>query len=312
MNETATELVVAQSHNVLRVEIDSAISTAKMYPRDVDAAMREIEARALRNDETAERCYYTLPPRKKKDGTMSEPIQGPSIRLLEIFGSQWGNLRAGARIINVDRASKTVTVQAAAHDLQTNSRFEEEVTRPYFGGDDGLKLAAAAAQSIGIRNVLCRVIGPAVDEIYEQCKEMVAKSGDPKDQIEKALRYFEGAGVTREAVLKHAGITKPEEATRQIVVRLRGLANAIREGYVTAEAAFATHTETTPAANLDEITERLQRQTVDRAAIIASIGAKAAGMSAQQQKALIGGRNIEDLTDDELLALQSAVELEAA
>lgn len=70
--------------------------------------------------------------------------------------------------------------------------------------------------------------------------------------------------------------------------------------------------ETTPAANLDEITERIQRQTVDRAALIASIGAKAAGMSAQQQKALIGGRNIEDLTDDELLALQSAVELEAA
>ncbi len=247
------EIIQARAQEIMRVEIDSAIATARQYPRDLERALKNIDAMALRNDETAERCFYTLPGRwDKKKGEQSPPIQGPSIRLLEIFVGQWGNIRTGARIANIDHVNKILTVHAYAHDLESNSRIDEEVSRRFYGGEDGLNNAIGAARSIGIRGAVKRLIGPFVEETYEKCKTAVANSGDPKEQFERALKWFTEQGATAEQVYRFSGVDKPENAARVQVMRLRGLATAIKEGFTTISLAFAPPPEQTGEGTISD------------------------------------------------------------
>ena len=76
-------------------EYDIQISTAKRYPRDIVKVMAEAESMATRTLKIAQNCFYTL-PRAGKD------IEGPSIRLAEIFMSSWGNFKAGAESLKPD------------------------------------------------------------------------------------------------------------------------------------------------------------------------------------------------------------------
>ena len=116
--EGQNEIAVISSTEALQAvtsaEIDKQIATAKMYPRDVMAAVNEMQQLALFDEETAESCFYHL-ERRAKDGSMTI-IEGPSIRLAEIAAASWGNLRIATRIVGND--GRMVTVEAVAHDLQ--------------------------------------------------------------------------------------------------------------------------------------------------------------------------------------------------
>lgn len=50
-----------------RAEIDIQISTAKQYPRDINAVLNKIETYATMDKETAEECFYVL-RREDKQG----------------------------------------------------------------------------------------------------------------------------------------------------------------------------------------------------------------------------------------------------
>ena len=90
-------------------EVDIQVSTAKAYPRDVEQSLNRIKQLATIDNETAENCFYAL----RRGDTF---IEGPSVRLAEIIGCAWGNLRVQARIIGND--GKFITAQGIAHDLE--------------------------------------------------------------------------------------------------------------------------------------------------------------------------------------------------
>ena len=107
-----------------RSEVDMQISTAKAYPRDVQAAIKRIEDLASLDRETAEDWFYVL----RRNGAAGQTtIEGLSVRMAEIIAGAWGNLRVQARIIGND--GKTITAQAVCHDLETNFAVSVEVKR---------------------------------------------------------------------------------------------------------------------------------------------------------------------------------------
>src|SRR4051794_13584258 len=77
---------------ITRGEIDMQIRTARAYPRNITTFKREALALACLDEETASSMFYVVP----RGGKM---IEGPSIRMAEIVGSAFGNLRYGARIV---------------------------------------------------------------------------------------------------------------------------------------------------------------------------------------------------------------------
>ena len=117
----ALELISGQELSLeSHTEIDIQISTARRYPRSISNFQKEALSMATVNVETAQSCYYTL----LKGGNK---IEGPSIRLAEIAGSSWGNIRYGARVVREER--DFVVAQGSAFDLEKNVAMTIEVKR---------------------------------------------------------------------------------------------------------------------------------------------------------------------------------------
>ena len=114
-----SELIVRDTGVLARAELDTQISTAKAYPRDVNHSMAYAETLATMDEATAQSCFYCL-PRKDKDGNKKE-IRGGSIRLAEIIANAWGNLHAATRIVEND--GRHITAEGVAWDLQSNVKI---------------------------------------------------------------------------------------------------------------------------------------------------------------------------------------------
>ena len=142
-----------------RAEIDIQISTAKKYPRDIQATLNKIATYATMDKETAEDCFYVL----RRGG---EVIEGLSVRMAEIIAGAWGNLRVASRIIGND--GRMITAQAICHDLETNLAVSKEVKRRITTKDghtfseDMQVMTGNAASSIAFRNAVLAVIPKAV------------------------------------------------------------------------------------------------------------------------------------------------------
>jgi hypothetical protein len=240
MKKDNTYQVVAQNSahlDTLRIELDTEVSTAKAYPRDVNESMGTILDQIRRNRETARKCFYVLPGRKRKDGTVTPDIMGPSIRLLELCAAAWGNIRYGARTVEVDTHALRVTVEAFAWDLQSNVRPTEQVTRRiYANSDDAIQVGLGAARSIAIRNVLRRLLGPHAEEAYEAAYQftIAETTKDPKRYV-NTVEYFKQHGFEEKDVLMAAGVKSEKDLTDRHYLKLRGLATALEDGYVEAE-----------------------------------------------------------------------------
>jgi len=191
--------------------------------------------------ETAAGCFFTLPGRKGGDG---KPIQGPSIRMAEIALSTYGNLRAGARVINDD--GKIITAQGVCHDLENNVCIQVEVKRRVTTkdgrrySDDMVVMTGNAACSIALRNSVFRVVPLAlVKPIYEAAKKVAI--GDAKTLVSRradALAHFTKMGVDKARVFAALGVTGLEEIGLDHLEVLIGFANAIRDGETSVDEAF--------------------------------------------------------------------------
>src|SRR6185436_303440 len=78
---------------ITKVEIDTAIASARAFPRSIEKVRKEIIGSIL-TEEIAEECIYALPRGKKH-------IRGPSIRFAEIVVSAYGNCESGARTTHI-------------------------------------------------------------------------------------------------------------------------------------------------------------------------------------------------------------------
>lgn len=220
-----------------RSEIDVQIATAKQYPRNLARVLGNIETLATMDEEVAGSCFYTL----RRQGKV---IEGASVRMAEIIASSWGNLRVQARIIGND--GKMITAQGVCHDLESNYAVSAEVKRRITDkngrtfSEDMQVVTGNAACAIAMRNALFKVVPAAlVKKVIDKAKKVsLGESMTLETSREKMLQYFKTIGVEERQILDYLSIEKVDEINIDMVIELRGLANAIKEGTTTAKEAF--------------------------------------------------------------------------
>lgn len=242
-----------------RAEVDVQISTAKRWPRNLTDAKREALELATLDEATASTMFYVLPRSGKK-------IEGPSIRLAEVIASSWGNLRYGARIIEVDKKNGFVTAQGFAHDLQKNTAATDEIRRRITDkqgrtyNDDMIQVTCRAAAKIAQRNAIFSVIPRAlVDGLCREAK--LAAIGDVKTMAAKradCMEWFRKAGADDEQVFAFLDVKSEDDIGVDELITLKGLATSIKDGEISIDAAFAVDTDNGARASRSPANEALK------------------------------------------------------
>jgi len=224
---------------ISKAELDQQIATARAYPRSLKKFMDECRQMATLNDQIAGECIYALP----RDG---KTIEGPSARLAEIVVSAWGNCRAGARVVEEGR--EFITAQGVFHDLERNSAITYEVKRRITNkrGDrfsaDMIAVTGNAACSIALRNAVFKGVPKAFwSSIYDEARKVIA--GDSMTLANRrasALTHLQKVGASQAMVLELLQVKGVEDISLEHLATLRGIANAIKEGEITVEEAFAS------------------------------------------------------------------------
>lgn len=249
----------ATAQEISRVEIDVQIATAKRYPRSITNFKQQALEMATLDEETAASMFYTLPRAGKK-------IQGPSIRMAEVVGTCYGNLRYGARIVSID--AKFITAQGACHDLEKNIAITYEVQRRITNksgtryNDDMIQTTGNAAMSIALREAIFRVVPRSLfNSIYEQAKlASIGKAKTMSEQRHAAFDWFKKAGATEPQLLAFLERKGIDDVTIDDIITLRGLVTSIKDGEVTIEEALKPAAQTEPAAkSLDDLADKLKK-----------------------------------------------------
>lgn len=237
-------------------EIDIQISTAKMYPRNLANVLNNIETLATIDEETAGACFYML----RREGKL---IEGPSVRLSEIIASSWGNLRVQGRIIGND--GKVITAQGVCHDLESNYAVSTEVKRRITNkqgktySDDMQIVTGNAACAIAKRNAIFSVVPMAlVKKVIAKAKKVsIGEATSLEESRKKMLDYYQKIGVDEQKLFEYLDVTKIDEIDIDMVVELRGLANAIKEGTTTVQQEFFPK----PEPSTEVVQEEVKPQT---------------------------------------------------
>jgi hypothetical protein len=223
---------------ITRSEVAMQLDAAHRYPRNVTNFLRDAISMATLSVEIAESCMYSVP----RDGKM---ITGPSVRLAEICSSSWGNMHAGARVI--DTGEREITAQAVCWDLEKNLRVTIEAQRSIMGdkgrkryGDSMIQTTGMAAISIALRNAVFRVIPRAyVDAVYAKARECAV--GDIKtlgDRRDTWLASLGRMGVTPDRIFARLGVPGAADITLEHLATLIGIGNAIKSGELQLDDAF--------------------------------------------------------------------------
>lgn len=244
-NSNEMEVVSAGAMEQMeRAQIDMQVTTAKKYPRDVKAFLAEAKSMIALDQDVAEGCNYML-KRKDRDGKI-KIIEGPSVRLLEIAASAYGNVAYGSRVIGED--DHYVRVMGAAHDIQKNIRVTVEVARRITTktgmryGDDMIAVTMMAASAIARRNALNSGVIPRsyVNHLAAFAKEIAR--GDQRtlpERLQKAFDYFmKAVGVTEEQLLEYLDKPNRESCGLEEVDALNGLKTGLKDGEIKIDEAF--------------------------------------------------------------------------
>jgi hypothetical protein len=224
---------------ITKAELDSAISTARAYPRDLKEVMNNIKSLVCHDDQSALEAVYALPRGGK-------PIKGPSIRLAEIIAQCWGNCRVEARVIEIDRTNKQIVAEGTFHDLQSNSATRATVNRRISDktgrlfSDDMITVSGNAACSVARRNaILAGVPRLAWRSAYEAAEQVIA--GDIKtlaERRDKAMKSFAAFGVKPDQIFGLLNVKSLEEIGLDDIGTLLGAYNALKDGSETVESLF--------------------------------------------------------------------------
>jgi len=234
-----------------RASIDIQIATAKQYPRSVDKALKEALTLATLDEETAGSMFYAMPRSGKT-------IEGPSARLAEVMAYSWGNLRVDADIVAEDKT--TVTAMGTCFDLEKNVAVRVRVKRRITDkrgkryNEDMIGVTSNAAISIALRNAVFKVIPQAFTRrIYQDARTAsLGKGGTTTQKRQKALEWFNKAGVKDEQVFELLGVRGMDDIMEDQLITLRGLVTAIKDGDTTVEMTFNPPKQSVAAEDLNE------------------------------------------------------------
>lgn len=219
-----------------RADVDTQVATAKQYPRDVTRCVNNAVAMASMDVDTAQMMGYALPRGGK-------PITGPSVHLAKLIVSCWGNIRAGAKVVDI--TDKHVVAMGVCWDMENNVSMQYEVRRSIrtkTGGrfsDDMITVVGNAANAIALRNAVFAVIPKnIVDKVYRAAQQTI--TGDLTDETKLIKRrsaclthFHDEYGITEDEVLKLAGKHTVNQIKADEIALLLGIASSLRDGDTT-------------------------------------------------------------------------------
>ena len=225
-----------------KMQLEFQAEWAEKHQRTARRFLNLAISLAARDQATAEKCFYSVPrwDSKKRETVF---IEGPSIRLAEIVASAWGNLEYGSALVDVGESA--VLVNGWCHDLETGVRVNGQVYRPIVTakgkrfGPSGIADAIHAAQSIAKRNAIFQAVPRGLlGSVIRSSKNASLGKGTLEQRRYAALEYFTRSGIDKERVLSMLGRPSVDDVDNDDIIKLRGLATAIREGETTLEDAF--------------------------------------------------------------------------
>lgn len=232
-------------------EINQQIMTARAYPRSIVGFRRNMREMVTYDQPTALSCLYSL----KRGNKM---IEGPSIRFAEAAVQAWGNVRVGARIVNID--AEFITGQGFFYDLEKNTAIAVEVMRRITNregerfGDDMIGVTGNAACSIALRNAILRGIPKtAWLDPYRAARSLSIGEGESISvKREEMIKAFAPLNVSKEQIFGLLGVKGLDDVSYDNLMFLAGILNSIKEGEEKAEVVFALENMVNP----DQVTPR--------------------------------------------------------
>lgn len=229
---------IIQVDAVERANVDSQVTTAKQYPRDLARSVNNSIAMATMDYATAQSCGYALPRGGK-------PITGPSVHLAKLIVSNWGNMRAEAKVVQI--TDKQVISRGTCWDLENNVATAFEVRRSIVGkngkrfSDDMITVTGNAANSIAYRNAVFSVIPKAItDKVYQAAQHFI--TGDLSDEEKlvarrkKCIDFFKDEyGITENEVVMLCGKQTVNQIKADQIALLLGITQSLKDGDTTVE-----------------------------------------------------------------------------
>ena len=229
---------VIQMDAIEKANVDVQVSTAKQFPRNVTRAIQNSIVMATIDPETAQMMRYALPRGGK-------PITGPSVHLAKLIVSNWGNVRAEAKVVQI--TDSQVVSRGTCWDLENNVATAIEVRRNIKSkngqrfSDDMITVVGNAANSIAFRNAVFSVIPKAVtDKVYKAAQECI--TGDLSDEAKllqkrtNCLKFFNDEyGITEEEVIKLCGKQTVNQIKADEIALMLGIYQSLKDGDTTVE-----------------------------------------------------------------------------
>lgn len=234
----AQEMQIVQVDAVERANVDSQVSTAKMYPRSIKRSIDNSIVMATMDAETAQSCGYALPRGGK-------PITGPSVHLAKIIVSNWGNMRTEAKVVQI--TDKQIISRGTAWDLEANVASAFEVRRSIMDSrgkrysDDMITVTGNAANSIAYRNAVFSVVPKAVvDKVYKAAQKFITGDLSDEEKLIKrrtdAINYFNDEwGITEAEVIKLCGKQTVNQIKADEIALLLGMVQSLKDGDTTVD-----------------------------------------------------------------------------
>lgn len=229
---------IIQLDTIERANVDSQIATAKQYPRDLRRAINNSIAMATLDVPTAQSCGYALPRGGK-------PITGPSVHLAKLIVSNYGNIRAEAKVVQI--TDKQVISRGTCWDLENNVATAFEVRRSIVGrtgqrfSDDMITVTGNAANSIAYRNAVFAVIPRAItDKVYQAAQHCITGDLSDEDKIiarrKKCIDYFKDEfGITEQEVVMLCGKKTVNQIKAPEIALLLGITQSLTDGDTTVD-----------------------------------------------------------------------------
>ena len=229
---------IIQVDAVERANVDSQVATAKQYPRDLARSVNNSIAMARMDYATAQSCGYALPRGGK-------PITGPSVHLAKLLVSNWGNMRAEAKVVQI--TDKQVISRGTCWDLENNVATAFEVRRSIVGKggkrftDDMITVTGNAANAIAYRNAVFSVIPKAItDKVYQAAQHFI--TGDLSDEEKlvarrkKCIDFFKDEyGITEQEVVMLCGKQTVNQIKVDQIALLLGITQSLTDGDTTVD-----------------------------------------------------------------------------
>jgi hypothetical protein len=223
---------------IQKVEIDTAIATAKQYPRDLTSFKDMSTMMATLDEDTAMSCIYKRPV---GGGKFAE---GMSIRTAEIVAACYGNLKVQARII--EQTERRVVCEGIAHDLQTNNlqsvqQVETTVQKngnPY--SENMRNVVAKACLAKARRDAIFAVVPRAMcKHIENSVRDLLFGNAESINaRKEKLYKWIKTMPIHEDRVWNALKIGGIDDVTPKTLETLVGLYTAIKNNDITIDEAF--------------------------------------------------------------------------